>query len=79
MLPGLNLWLVLMKSAAAGWTAAPHAAGADRQQEQSLKQHRAALRRLGEKLQRLGPGSRLAPKASFACRWGAASRLWLAA
>ena len=30
MLPGLDLWLVLRKSAAAGWMAAPHAAGADR-------------------------------------------------
>ena len=74
-LPGKNPWL--MKAVAARWTAAPHAAGADRQQGQSLKQHDAAICRLREEWHRLGAGT--GQQAGRACRWDAASRLCVAA
>ena len=46
-----------METIAAGWTAGSHAAGADGQQEQPLKQHDAAFCPFGGKLHRLGPGT----------------------
>ena len=48
---------VLIVTVAAGWTAVPYEAGADRQQDHSLKQHEAAFCLLGEKLHRLGSGT----------------------